>query len=186
MSESLFLLLFLLRLEVQWILFLFLLIYCSWRWKLYKSKRSFIYISFSLNLLFLLSGTWGRRGSFVLFGKKLAIFLNYLWKWEYKEGDRRLDLQRIFFLLPNNVFLYRFELLPLVTKLAVLYFFVGFTIAKNSARLRRIVYTPEEHYLRACCWFGYIWETWMTLAVTFCVWSRWRILQLEREKKTFE
>lgn len=52
--------------------------------------------------------------------KKKAIFLEYLSAEATQQAiGRRLDLQRIFFLLPNNVFLYRSEsllTLPLVQR----------------------------------------------------------------------
>ena len=183
--------LFLLQLEVQWLnpRSVNLLLNCYWSWlKLYKKQKIFIYILFSLNL-FLLSGTWVSRW-FLFLGeaKKKAIFLEYLSAETMQQAiGRRLDLQRIFFLLPNNVFLYRSEsllTLPLVQRcitgswLSGSFYVVGFYYCqKFSDVTKNPASPPEEHYLRACCW--YVWETWTTLSRRKC----W-ILQLERGKKT--
>lgn len=180
--------LFLLQLEVQWLnprsVNLLLNCYWSW-WKLYKKQRSLFTSSF--HLIFFIVWYVSVEVAFVSRRrKKKAIFLEYLWAEATQQAiGRRLDLQRIFFLLPNNVFLYRSEsllTLPLVQRcitgswLSGSFYVVGFYYCqKFSDVTKNPASPPEEHYLRACCW--YVWETWTTLSQ----W-KWWILQLEREK----
>lgn len=126
-----------------------------------------------------MSGTWVWR--WFCFWKNWQYFWTiYQRIWDCSSW---LDLQRIFFLLPNNVFLYRFEFLltlPLVQRCIngswrVVLFFCGIYYCQKFSNVKRNTDgTPEEHYLRACCWFGYIWETWMTITLKMMNITAWK------------